>query len=112
MDMQYSQSLPPEVDDPEPPAAPEPPSAGRSLLGIPEGLSEEGQVAALYRWLHGAIGDDAALFLAVAVFEEDPEKVAATIGVSRAALRKRLQRIRHRLEDCLHRTSFKVAYSK
>jgi hypothetical protein len=32
--------------------------------------------------------------------------------VSHAALRKRLQRIRHRLEDCFHRTSLKVAYSK
>jgi len=90
------------VDDPEPPAAaPEPPSAGRSLLGIPEGLSEEGQVAALYRWLHGAIGDDAALFLAVAVLEEDPEQVAAELGVSHAVLRKRLQKIRTRLEKSL-----------
>jgi DNA-directed RNA polymerase specialized sigma24 family protein len=89
------------VDDPEPPAAPEPASASRSVLGIPEGLSEEGQVAALYRWLHGTIGDDAALFLAVAVFEEDPEKVATKFGLSAAALRKRLQRIRARLERAL-----------
>jgi DNA-directed RNA polymerase specialized sigma24 family protein len=71
------------------------------VLGIPEGLSEEGQVAALYRWLHGAIGDDAALFLAVAVFEEEPKKVAAELGVSHALLRKRLQRIRARLEKSL-----------
>jgi DNA-directed RNA polymerase specialized sigma24 family protein len=89
------------VDDPEPQAAPEPPSAGRSLIGIPEGLSEEGQVAAIYRWLHGAIGDDAALFLAVAVLEEDPEKVAGKLGLPAAALRKRLQRIRTRLEKSL-----------
>jgi DNA-directed RNA polymerase specialized sigma24 family protein len=90
------------VDDPEPPAAaPEPPSASRSVLGIPEGLSEEGQVAALYRWLYRAIGDDAALFLAVAVFEEDPEKVAAKFGLSVAALRKRLQRVRPQLEKSL-----------
>jgi len=89
-------------DAPEPAAvAVEPPSESRSVLGIPEGLSEEGQVAALYRWLHGAIGDDAALFLAVAVFEEDPEKVAAKLGLPAAALRKRLQRIRTRLERSL-----------
>jgi len=90
------------VDEPEPPAAAaEPSSASRSVLGIPEGLSEEGQVAALYRWLHRAIGDDAALFLAVAVLEEDQEKVAAKLGLPAAALRKRLQRIRARLEKSL-----------
>jgi DNA-directed RNA polymerase specialized sigma24 family protein len=86
------------VDGPEPYAAePEPPSATPSVLGIPAGLSEAGQVALLYRWLHGAIGDDAALFLEVAVFEEDPERVAAKLGLPAAALRKRLQRIRTRL---------------
>lgn len=76
---------------------PDPRGASHSVLGFLPGLSMESQVAAIYHWLHRAVGDDAGLFLAIAVFEEQPEDVAAQLGLSHAALRKRLQKIRTRL---------------
>lgn len=66
-------------------------------LGIPVGLSKEAQVAAVHQWLLDAVGTDAPLFLAVVVLGEDPRQIAQQAGLSHAALRKRIQRIRTRL---------------
>jgi DNA-directed RNA polymerase specialized sigma24 family protein len=95
----------------DPPDTPDTPRTSHSVLGILQGLSTESQVAAIYRWLYRAVGDDAGLFLAVAVFGENPEDLAAQLGLSHAALRKRIQRIRTRLQSRGHKIDPKSACS-
>jgi hypothetical protein len=68
-----------------------------SILGMPPGLSTASQVAYLQGWLRSSIGDDAVLFLAVAVLGADPQVIARQFRLSPTALRKRIQKIRTRL---------------
>jgi DNA-directed RNA polymerase specialized sigma24 family protein len=82
---------------------PDPSGINHSVLGIPVGLSKEAQAATIHRWLLEAVGDDATLFLAVVVLDQDPRQLARQAGLSHVALRKRIQRIRTRLANRCHK---------
>jgi DNA-directed RNA polymerase specialized sigma24 family protein len=86
-------------------------AANRDLLGISTGLSIGSQAADVHRWLRAEVGDDADIFLAIAVFDEDPREVAKQHGLSHAALRKRIQRIRTRLARTLSQLGPEIGIS-
>jgi hypothetical protein len=71
------------------------------LLGVSLGLSTGAQAAAVHGWLRAVVGDDAEIYFAIAVCDEDPREVAEQLGLSHVALRKRIQRIRARLARSL-----------
>lgn len=63
-----------------------------SLLGLPLGLDADAAVGRIVDRLRPSIGEDAALFVAVAVQDFRQDEAAQTLGCSPAAARKRYQR--------------------
>lgn len=83
----------------------------QNVLGISPGLSIGSQAADVHRWLRAEVGDDGDVFLAIAVLDEDPREVAKQHGLSHAALRKRIQRIRTRLGRSLSQLGPQIGIS-
>jgi RNA polymerase sigma-70 factor (ECF subfamily) len=82
----------PSLDD-EPPRA--------SCFGLPGGQSDEAHVASLRRWLLSAVGPDADLIVDAVIHEKSRLDLAASLGISHAAARKRLERALTRARDAL-----------
>lgn len=59
---------------------------------------------------HG--GDDGALFLAVAMHEDNQRDLADRLGISHDALRKRLQRVRAKLIEALSHPEREIRVSE
>ena len=82
----------------EPPDEPTP----TSLLGLPDGVDAEWATHLLGERLRAWIGADADIVIAIAVIGETSDEVAARLGMSPSAVRKRyrraLARLRERLE--------------
>lgn len=75
--------------------APEPrtPPLRKSELGLPVGLSFEGEIRALHAWLLPIGGDDTDLLLAVLVLEENQHEAALRVGLTHEAARKRFRKV-------------------
>jgi hypothetical protein len=63
-----------------------------SLFGLTADQSETDSVAALSGWLHAALGDDADLVVDAVFRRKRGPQIAASLGISHAAVRKRLER--------------------
>lgn len=74
---------------PAPPAE-EPPRPSR--FGLPPDQSDAEDVAALRGWLERAVGRDADLIVDAVIHQKSRLELAATLGISHAAARKRLER--------------------
>jgi hypothetical protein len=73
----------PAIDDERPPASP---------FGLPVSHSEAEHVAALRSWLQSAIGHDADLIVEAVINQRSRLELAASLRISHAAARKRLER--------------------
>jgi len=63
-----------------------------SQFGLAADQSDTDSVAALSKWLHGALGDDADLVVDAVFHRKRGPQIAASLGISHAAARKRLER--------------------
>lgn len=72
-----------------------------SDLGVPAGLSTDAEVDALGRVLAELIGADASIVIAVSIRGESQREIAARLGLSHDAARKRFQRALRRLREVL-----------
>jgi RNA polymerase sigma-70 factor (ECF subfamily) len=75
------------VDEVEAPLS----TGGGSLFGLPD-LACDATVGALRGWLQRTVGEDADLVLQAVILERSRNEVAASLGISCAAARKRLER--------------------
>jgi hypothetical protein len=73
----------PAADDDDVPVSP---------FGLPLGQSDAEDVAALRRWLLSAVGPDADLIVDAVIHCRPRLELAASLGISHAAARKRLER--------------------
>jgi RNA polymerase sigma-70 factor (ECF subfamily) len=74
---------------PAPPPRDPPPA---SRFGLPQDQSDAEDVAALRRWLERAVGRDADLVVDAVIHRRSRLELAAALGISHAAARKRLER--------------------
>jgi RNA polymerase sigma-70 factor (ECF subfamily) len=74
-------AAPPEEDPPAP-----------SHFGLPCNQSDAEDVAALRRWLEGTVGRDADLVVDAVIHRRSRLELAVVLGISHAAVRKRLER--------------------
>ena len=83
--------------------APEPrtPPLRDSDLGLPVGLSFDGELRALRAWLLPIGGADTDLLLAVLVLDENQREAAERVGLTHEGARKRFQRALERLRTHL-----------
>ena len=72
-------------------------AAPPSLLGLPDGVDAELAVGLLGERLRASIGDDADIVLAISVVGETSDEVAARLGTTASAVRKRYRRALTRL---------------
>lgn len=72
-----------------------------SLFGLPPGQTEADHVAGLHRWLQSAVGRDADLVVDAVIHERTRLALAASLGISHAATRKRLERALQRARAAL-----------
>jgi RNA polymerase sigma-70 factor (ECF subfamily) len=70
-----------------------------SPFGLTADQSDADDVAALRRWLLGAVGRDADLVVDAVIHERSRLELAAALGVSHAAARKRLERALSRARE-------------
>jgi RNA polymerase sigma-70 factor (ECF subfamily) len=86
-------------------AEPRTPPRRESDLGLPVGLSFDGELEALRGWLLPIGGADTDLLLAVLVLDENQREAAERVGLTHEAARKRFQkvlaRVRPRLAEAL-----------
>jgi DNA-directed RNA polymerase specialized sigma24 family protein len=68
------------------------PDREASLFGLEANHSETDSVAALSKWLRAALGDDADLVVDAVFHRKRGPEIAASLGISHAAARKRLER--------------------
>jgi len=74
-------------------------TARTSALGLPTGLPTEKEIEALREWLRRTLGgdDDADLVIGAVVLEESHAELAARLGITHPAARKRFERVMKRL---------------
>jgi RNA polymerase sigma-70 factor (ECF subfamily) len=72
-----------------------------SRFGLPPGQTDVEEVAALRRWLFGAVGRDADLIVDAVIHQRSRLELAAALGISHAAARKRLERALCRARQAL-----------
>jgi RNA polymerase sigma-70 factor (ECF subfamily) len=84
-------AAPPPDDEP---AAPSP-------FGVTVGESEAERLATLRRWLRAAVGPDADLIVDAVIHEKRRLDLAASLGISHAAARKRIERALDRARHAL-----------
>jgi len=82
------------VMPPEPVGAPSP-------FGVHAGQSDSDSIAALSSWLHAALGDEADLVVDAVFHQKRGPQIAASLGISHAAARKRLERALARARTAL-----------
>jgi DNA-directed RNA polymerase specialized sigma24 family protein len=70
----------------------EPPFGSPSAFGVRVGQPDSEAIAALRRWLLSAIGSDADLIVGAVIHGKSRVDLAASLGISPAATRKRLER--------------------
>jgi len=68
------------------------PPACASPFGLPDDITTGATLAGLRAWLERSVGADADLILQAAVFERSRNEIAAALGITCAATRKRLER--------------------
>ncbi|HEX3696226.1 MAG TPA: hypothetical protein VH374_12655 [Polyangia bacterium] len=68
------------------------PEMDSSPFGLPAGCAEPASIAALSDWLRGALGEDADLVVDAVFRRKRGRQIAASLGISHAAARKRLER--------------------
>jgi DNA-directed RNA polymerase specialized sigma24 family protein len=78
-----------------------PPELELSPFGLPPEHAEADSVAALSGWLHRAIGDEADLVVDAVFNRKRGRQIAASLGISHAAARKRLERALARVRAAL-----------
>ena len=72
-------------------------AAPLSVLGLPDGVDADLAMGLLGERLRASIGDDAHIVLAIAVAGETSDEVAARLGMTASAVRKRYRRALARL---------------
>jgi len=68
------------------------PERGPSRFGLAADQSETDSVVALSNWLHAVLGDEADLVVDAVFHRKRGPQIAASLGISHAAARKRLER--------------------
>ncbi|HLK90203.1 MAG TPA: hypothetical protein VKZ18_09935 [Polyangia bacterium] len=79
-------------EEPEQIEAIAPVSGNTSVFGLPDDLTTSGTLTGLRTWLERNVGSDAELVLQATILERSRSEIAAALGITSAAARKRLER--------------------